>query len=112
MSKVEIRMKNKQLTKMALGSNGSFKLTGFKAQSDLVSKGITAQPANPLTAEENVGLHSPPPSQTSTANAGEAGTTGNTERVAPMMKKEANRQPGMKELEAPPSQTMQPLADK
>lgn len=106
MSKVEIRIKNKQLTKMALGPDGTFTLTGFKAQTDLVSKGITAQPANPLTAEENVGLNGPAPSATSTSKAGEPGTTGNTDRLLPQSKLEADKQPELKHLEEAPSQSI------
>lgn len=111
MSQVSIRMKNKQLTKMALDTSGAFKLSGYKTTSDVASKGLQSQPANPLTTEETTGLHGPLPSQTSSTMTGEAGTTGSTERVAPMTKKEADKQPEMKELESSPSQSVRTAAD-
>lgn len=101
--KVPIRMKNKQVSKIYLNPTGQMAIEGVKSTSDSASKGISAQPAGPLTELENKGNPGLPPSQT-TPNLSEQSTGAPTERVSPEKKPEADKQPGMKELEQAPVQ--------
>lgn len=109
MAKTTMRMKNKVLSKFHLNGSGAMVLSTQPAASDLVSKGITAQPAGPMTAEENVGLSSLPPSSTS-STVTEGSTGAPAERVAPETMVEVDKQPEMKELEQAPIQDAQPVA--
>ncbi len=104
--KTPIRMKNKLTSKIHLDTSGNMVMTSTQAASDAPSKGISAQPAGPMTEEENTGLPGLPPSQTSTMG-NEQPTGAPTERVAPETVPEADKQPAMKDLEAPPSQDSQ-----
>lgn len=108
MSKVNIRMKNKMLSKVHLDSGGQMVISAVKAASDAASKGISAQPAGPLTEVENKGNPGVPPSQL-TAKTSEPGTGAPAERVAPDALPEKDVQPALRELTDAPSQQT-PLA--
>lgn len=101
--KTPIRMKQKSVTKVHLGMSGKMEMSAKPVSSDAASKGISAQPANPLTEAENKGNPGPAPSQ-KTSNTSEQGTGAPEERVSPGTKPEADKQPAMKDLEQSPSQ--------
>lgn len=111
MSKVPIRMKNKMLSKVHLDSSGNMVISAVKAASDLASKGISAQPAGPMTEAENAGNPNPPPSQSTSLAGTEPSTGAPAERVAPETMPEADKQPAMKDLEQSPSQDSLPVAE-
>lgn len=104
MSKVVMRMKNKMLSKVHLDSGGAMAITGTKATSDAASKGISAQPAGPLTEAENKGNPGLPPSQVASTKLSEPSTGAPAERVAPDSIPEKDVQPPMKDLSTAPSQ--------
>jgi len=108
--KTPIRMKNKQVSKIYLNSSGQLAMEGKKSTSDSASKGISAQPAGPLTEAENKGNPGLPPSQT-TPMLNEQSTGAPTERVAPDMKADVDKQPAMKDLEQAPNQEMKKLEE-
>lgn len=103
MSKVALRMKNKMLSKVHLDPSGNMVISGLKAASDAASKGISAQPAGPLTMEENAGNPNPPPSSLSSLPS-EPATGAPAERVAPATLPEKDVQPAPKDLSTAPSQ--------
>lgn len=65
-----IRMKQKKMNKIHLDQSGAQVISVVAAASDAASKGVSAQPANPLTPQETAGV----PAVTATAMTGEAGT--------------------------------------
>lgn len=111
MSKVALRMKNKKMSKIHLDSSGQMAITAVQAASDLASKGISAQPANPLTVEENKGNPGPLPSERTSLAGTEVSTGGPAERVAPETVPEADKQPAPKDLEQSPAKDSLPVAE-
>jgi len=77
-----IRMKNKTLSKIHLDRSGQMVIKAVPATSDSPSKGVSAQPGNPLSEIENKGNRGPMPHEV-TVNANEPSTGGPATRVAP-----------------------------
>lgn len=77
-----IRMKKKSLNKIRLDQSGQMVIDVVPAASDAASKGTSAQPAGPLTAQETKGLPGGV-SVSEAASTNEPGTGAPLERVAP-----------------------------
>jgi len=102
-----MRIKDKKMNKIHLGPSGAMTISTVPAATDAASKASTAQPTNPLSAQEQKGTAAGPQA----AATGEA-TTGSTLQGPELMPTSAGpmEAPEMAETEGPGEETETTLA--